>query len=61
MVPDLSEDELDEVDAGETPRGDKSMFIRTENNEQLKSKYRYLGFGLWENTDPPPPPPPKPR
>ena len=33
------------------------------------SKYRYMGFGLWENTDPtapkpikkpsPPPPPPK--
>ena len=36
---------------------------------QVKSKYRYMGFGLWENTDPtapkpikkpsPPPPPPK--
>ncbi len=50
-----------QVDAGETPRGDRSMFIRTDGNEMLKSKYRYLGFGLWENTEPPPPPPPKPR
>ncbi len=61
LVPELSDEELDEVDAGETPRGDKSMVIHTENNEKLKSKYRYLGFGLWENTDPPGPPPPKPR
>ena len=41
----------------------------TYKNTQVKSKYRYMGFGLWENTDPtapkpikkpsPPPPPPK--
>jgi len=60
---------MDEIDAGEAPRGDKAMVIKTEHGE-LKSKYRYLGFGLWENTEPierppppkkpsPPPPPPK--
>ena len=58
-----------QIDAGEAPRGDKAMVIKTEHGE-LKSKYRYLGFGLWENTEPierppppkkpsPPPPPPK--
>ena len=41
----------------------------TYKDTQVKSKYRYMGFGLWENTDPtapkpikkpsPPPPPPK--
>ena len=37
------------------------MVIKTDYGE-LKSKYVYLGFGLWENTDPvkPPPPPKKP-
>ena len=45
------------------------MVIKTDHGE-LKSKYHYLGFGLWENTDPgeprkrprrpsPPSPPPK--
>ncbi len=68
-VPDLSDEELDKVDAGETPRGDKSMTIDTEHGK-LKSKYTYMGFGLWEDTDPnehrPPPkiklpsPPPSP-
>ena len=66
---DVSEDELENVDAGETPRGDKSMVIHTMDRGDLKSKYHYLGFGLWENTDPtkqrkirkpdPPSPPPK--
>ena len=42
--------------------------IETDHGE-VQSKYRYMGFGLWENTDPtapkkqkkpsPPPPPPK--
>ena len=52
---------LEDVDAGEAPRGDKSMIIKTDYGE-LKSKYHYLGFGLWENTEPsePPPPPKKP-
>ena len=45
------------------------MVIKTDYGE-LKSKYKYLGFGLWENRNPierppppkkpsPPPPPPK--
>ncbi len=35
------------------------MVIKTDYG-QLKSKYRYLGFGMWENTEPPDPkPPPK--
>ena len=45
------------------------MVIHTDYGE-LKSKYKYLGFGLWENRNPierpppprkpsPPPPPPK--
>ncbi|CAB4060712.1 unnamed protein product [Lepeophtheirus salmonis] len=46
-----------EVDAGEAPRGDKSMIIHTDYGD-LKSKYHYLGFGLWENTEPDEPPPP---
>ncbi len=52
---------LDDLDTGEAPRGDKSMVIKTDYGE-LKSKYHYLGFGLWENTEPaePPPPPKKP-
>ena len=56
-----SDEELEKVDAGETPRGDKSMVIKTDYGN-LKSKYRYKGFGLWENTEPadPPPPPKKP-
>jgi hypothetical protein len=60
-LPELSDDELENLDAGETPRGDKSMIIKTDYGE-LKSKYHYLGFGLWENTEPaePPPPPRKP-
>lgn len=60
---------IDEIDAGEAPRGEKSKIIKTEHGE-LKSKYHYLGFGLWQNTNPierppppkkpsPPPPPPK--
>ena len=61
LIPDISDDELDKVDAGQAKRGDASMAIKTEHGE-LKSKYRYLGFGLWENTEPadPPPPPKKP-
>eukprot|EP00096_Caligus_rogercresseyi_P000100 TRINITY_DN1025_c0_g2_i1.p1 TRINITY_DN1025_c0_g2~~TRINITY_DN1025_c0_g2_i1.p1 ORF type:complete len:346 (+),score=111.06 TRINITY_DN1025_c0_g2_i1:25-1062(+) len=47
----------EEVDAGETPRGDASMVIHTDYGD-LKSKYHYLGFGLWENTEPDEPPPP---
>ena len=58
-----------QIDAGEAPRGEKSKIIKTEHGE-LKSKYHYLGFGLWQNTNPierppppkkpsPPPPPPK--
>ena len=59
IIPELSDDELDEIDAGETPREEKSMIIKTDHGT-LKSKYRYLGFGLWENTEPPDPkPPPK--
>lgn len=52
---------IDDLDTGEAPRGDKSMVIKTDYGE-LKSKYHYLGFGLWENTEPaePPPPPKKP-
>ncbi|XP_059095553.1 uncharacterized protein LOC131890260 [Tigriopus californicus] len=69
LLQEVSEDELENVDAGETPRGNKSMIIKTDHGD-LKSKYNYLGFGLWENTEPtkpypkprkasPPPPPPK--
>ena len=69
VVIDVPPEAMDEVDAGEAPRGDKSMVIKTDYGE-LKSKYHYLGFGLWENTEPierpppprkpsPPPPPPK--
>ena len=53
---------------GAGPRGDRSKVIETDHGE-VQSKYRYMGFGLWENTDPtkpkkrkkirPPPPPPK--
>ena len=70
-----------ETDHGEV--GDLSLYIyiivvKISSNHilalyvtmnQVKSKYRYMGFGLWENTDPtapkpikkpsPPPPPPK--
>jgi len=63
----VSEEEL-EKETGAGPRGDRSKVIETENGE-VQSKYRYMGFGLWENTDPtapkkkkkprPPPPPPK--
>ena len=45
-----SDDELldsKKLDTGETPRGDESMFIKTDHGK-LKSKYRYLGFGMWE-------------
>ena len=35
-----------QIDAGEAPRGEKSKIIKTEHGE-LKSKYHYLGFGLW--------------
>jgi len=58
---DLKDVKVDEVDTGEAQKGDKSMVIKTDYGE-LKSKYRYMGFGLWENTDPaqPPPPPKKP-
>ena len=59
---------IDVADTGEAPKGDESMVIKTDYGE-IKSKYIYLGFGLWENTDPtapkpikkpsPPPPPPK--
>ena len=52
---------IDVADTGEAPKGDESMVIKTDYGE-IKSKYIYLGFGLWENTDPkaPPPPPKKP-
>jgi len=63
----LSEEEL-EKETGAGPRGDRSKVIETDHGE-VQSKYRYMGFGLWENTDPtapkkrkklrPPPPPPK--
>jgi len=63
----VSEEEL-EKSTGAGPRGERSKVIETENGE-VQSKYRYMGFGLWENTDPtapkkqkkpsPPPPPPK--
>jgi len=63
----VSEEEL-EKETGAGPRGERSMAIETDHGE-VKSKYRYMGFGLWENTDPtapkapqkpsPPPPPPK--
>jgi len=66
-VPVLSEDEL-EKSTGAGPRGERSKLIPTDHGE-VKSKYTYLGFGLWENSDPtprpkpkkpsPPPPPPK--
>lgn len=66
--PVVSEEEL-EKETGAGPRGDASMFVETDHGE-VQSKYRYMGFGLWENTDPaapkpkprkpsPPPPPPK--
>jgi hypothetical protein len=65
---DIPPEAIDEIDAGEAPRGEKSKIIKTEHGE-LKSKYHYLGFGLWQNTNPieryvpkkpsPPPPPPK--
>jgi len=63
----LSEEEL-EKETGAGPRGERSKVIETDHGE-VQSKYRYMGFGLWENTDPtapkkrkklrPPPPPPK--
>jgi len=63
----LSEEEL-EKETGAGPRGDRSKVIETDHGE-VQSKYMYMGFGLWENTDPtapkkrkkirPPPPPPK--
>jgi len=63
----VSEDELEKA-TGAGPRGERSKFIPTDHGE-VKSKYHYLGFGLWENTDPaanikpkktgPPPLPPK--
>jgi len=66
-LPNVSEDEL-ERETGAGPRGERSKFIPTDHGE-VKSKYHYLGFGLWENTDPlsttkqkkpsPPPVPPK--
>ena len=44
-------------------------FVKLLVQGVVQSKYRYMGFGLWENTDPtapkkpkkrsPPPPPPK--
>jgi len=66
--PPVSEEELDR-ETGAGPRGDASMVVETDTGE-VQSKYRYMGFGLWENTDPdvpkkkpkkssPPPPPPK--
>ena len=55
-------------ETGAGPRGDSSRYIQTDNGT-VQSKYRYMGFGLWENLDPaapkkpkkksPPPPPPK--
>ena len=55
-------------ETGAGPRGDRSRFIETDSGV-VQSKYRYMGFGLWENLDPtapkklrkpkPPPPPPK--
>ena len=55
-------------ETGAGPRGDSSRYIQTDNGT-VESKYRYMGFGLWENLDPtapkklrkpkPPPPPPK--
>lgn len=66
-LPNVSDDELEKA-TGAGPRGERSKFIPTDHGE-VKSKYHYLGFGLWENTDPapkpkakkpsPPPPPPK--
>lgn len=67
--PEAMEEVVEETDAGAAPRGEKSMVIHTDYGE-LKSKYKYLGFGLWENRNPierpppprkpsPPPPPPK--
>lgn len=63
----VSEEELENA-TGAGPRGDRSKVIETDHGE-VQSKYRYMGFGLWENTDPtapkkqkkpsPPPPPPK--
>jgi len=63
----LSEEEL-ERETGAGPRGEESRIIETEGGT-VQSKYRYMGFGLWENLDPtkpkkpkkrpPPPPPPK--
>ena len=57
-------------ETGAGPRGDRSRFIETDSGV-VQSKYRYMGFGLWENLDPaapkkpkkksPPPPPPKVR
>jgi len=68
-LPENAPEQIDEVDAGAAPRGEKSKIIKTDQGE-LKSKYHYLGFGLWQNTNPierppppkkpsPPPPPPK--
>jgi len=63
----VSEDELEKA-TGAGPRGDRSRLIETDAGV-VQSKYRYMGFGLWENLDPaapkkvkkrsPPPPPPK--
>jgi len=63
----VSEEEL-EKETGAGPRGDRSRYIETDTGT-VQSKYRYMGFGLWENLDPtapkkvrkpkPPPPPPK--
>jgi len=67
VQPVVSDEELVKG-TGIGPRGERSKVIETDHGE-VKSKYNYLGFGLWENTDPtppkpikkpsPPPPPPK--
>ena len=58
---DTAKKEIKLEEIGQAPRGDDSMVIKTDYGE-IKSKYVYLGFGMWENTDPvqPPPPPKKP-
>ena len=47
IIPSDNELENKKLDSGETPRGDESMVIKTDYGN-LKSKYRYLGFGMWE-------------
>ncbi len=54
-APDFSVDDED-TDGGEAPRLEKSKVFDTDKGK-VQSKYQYLGFGIWEDTDPTKPKP----